>query len=60
LKVRLNVRHLPWRAEDQRYFVADISKAANLLGWRPTVSKQAGLDEVLGTLQARNRAAESL
>ena len=60
LKVRLNVRHLPWRAEDQRYFVADISKAANLLGWRPTISKQAGLDEVLGTLQARNRAAESL
>jgi len=54
------VRHLPWRAEDQRYFVADISKAANLLGWRPTVSKQAGLDEVLVTLQARNRAAESL
>ncbi len=59
LKVRLNVRHLPWRAEDQRYFVADITKAANLLGWSPTVSKQAGLDEVLATLQARNRAEES-
>ena len=55
LKVRLNVHHLPWRTDDQRYFVADITKAAKLLGWVPTVSKREGLDEVLATLEMRNR-----
>ena len=55
LKVVLNVRHLPWRTDDQRYFVADITKAARLLGWAPTVSKQEGLEEVISTLGQRNK-----
>lgn len=54
LNVQLNVHHLPWRTDDQRYFVADITRAAKLLGWAPTVSKQQGLDEVLATLEKRN------
>lgn len=54
LNVRLNVHHLPWRNDDQRYFVADINKAANLLGWAPTINKKRGLDEVLSTLGMRN------
>jgi CDP-paratose 2-epimerase len=54
LNVRLNARHLPWRTDDQRYFVADITKATNLLGWAPSVSKQEGLEEVLSTLAKRN------
>jgi len=56
LKVQLNVQHLPWRVDDQRYFVADISKAANLLGWVPSVAKRDGLGEVLSALEARNSA----
>jgi CDP-paratose 2-epimerase len=57
LKIQLNVHHLPWRTDDQRYFVADITKAINLLGWVPTVSKRQGLDEVLSTLEMRNSAS---
>jgi CDP-paratose 2-epimerase len=59
LKVRLNVRHLPWRADDQRYFVADINKATNLLDWAPSVSKTEGLDEVLSTLAIRKAVPEN-
>jgi CDP-paratose 2-epimerase len=54
LKIHMNVRHLPWRTDDQRYFVADITKASKFLGWVPTVSKRQGLDEVLSTLEMRN------
>jgi CDP-paratose 2-epimerase len=59
LNVRLNVQHLPWRTDDQRYFVAEITKAASLLGWAPTVSKTRGLDDVLATLEKRNVASFS-
>jgi CDP-paratose 2-epimerase len=59
LKVRLNVQHLDWRTDDQRYFVADIAKAANLMGWVPRVSKAEGLDEVLSTLETRNAGVAS-
>lgn len=52
--VQFNVDHLPWRADDQRYFVADISKANNLLEWHPTVNKSAGIDEVIDTLKHRD------
>lgn len=34
---------LPPRESDQRVFVADISKAANLLGWQPAVSFSNGI-----------------
>lgn len=53
LNTELNVDFLPWRADDQRYFVADTQKARRLLGWYPTVMKNDGIGEVLATLQAR-------
>jgi len=47
LEVRLRYRRLPWRHSDQRFFVADISKARRLLNWQPEVGKEAGLELML-------------
>lgn len=37
----------PRRKSDQDFFVADIGKAARLLGWSPRVSSAAGIDRML-------------
>jgi CDP-paratose 2-epimerase len=47
LRVSLRYRRLPWRANDQKYFVADIGKAERLLGWRPMVTRESGVDSTL-------------
>lgn len=44
----------PWRPGDQRVFIADIRKAADKLGWQPTVSPAAGITD-LYTWVADNR-----
>lgn len=41
--VPLPIQHGPPRASDQRVFVADVSKASRLLGWRPAVSAKDGI-----------------
>jgi CDP-paratose 2-epimerase len=43
LGVKLNFDSLPWRNNDQKYFVADIGKAKQMLGWSPVVSKEEGI-----------------
>ena len=43
----LRYRHIPWRANDQRFFVADIRKATRLLDWLPKVTREAGIDDTL-------------
>ena len=43
LDVRLSYTKLPWRASDQKVFVADIAKAKNLIGWQPKVSLEEGI-----------------
>ena len=47
LGVTLNSRGLPWRSNDQKYFVADNSKAARLLEWTPNKSKEQGIADAL-------------
>lgn len=37
----------PWRVSDQKYFVADTSKARRLLDWSSSVSYRQGLNEML-------------
>lgn len=39
----LHYARLPRRQSDQDYFVADISKAERMLGFRPTVTSEAGV-----------------
>jgi CDP-paratose 2-epimerase len=34
---------LPPRVSDQKVFVADISKAKNLIGWKPLINKEKGI-----------------
>ncbi|MEW5985683.1 MAG: GDP-mannose 4,6-dehydratase [Chloroflexota bacterium] len=40
------VRYADWRPGDQRVFIANVSKAATLLGWRPTISPAEGIREL--------------
>lgn len=47
LGVKLGFDRLPWRASDQKYFVADNRKAQRLLDWTPTVSKHDGIQATL-------------
>jgi CDP-paratose 2-epimerase len=43
----MRFEHLPWRHGDQKVFVADIDKASRAFEWRPTVSKEDGIQEML-------------
>ena len=44
---RLDPAFAPWRPGDQRVFVADVRKAEALLGWRPHVSTDEGVDRLI-------------
>ena len=35
-----------WRPGDQRVFIADVSKAHQLLGWQPTISPRVGITKL--------------
>lgn len=53
LDVKLTPHQLPWRANDQKYFVADHSKAARLLAWKPMKSSENGISDALAWEKAR-------
>ena len=55
LKVEMKPRELPWRANDQKYFVADNTKAAQLLHWSPKMTKEQGIADALAW-EAERRA----
>jgi CDP-paratose 2-epimerase len=44
---------LPWRASDQKVFVADCAKAKGAFGWEPRVSRQEGLARMLEWVESR-------
>jgi len=46
-KVQLEYKKIPVRESDQRVFVADITKANQLMGWRPKVEKASGITKML-------------
>jgi CDP-paratose 2-epimerase len=45
--IELVYTKLPVRESDQRVFVADISKAHELLGWKPVVSSRQGVTQMV-------------
>lgn len=47
LKNPLAFKKLPPRQSDQKWFVADINKAAEILAWKPQVTASQGLDRML-------------
>lgn len=51
LDVKLYYRKLPWRASDQKVFVANINKARDILGWEPRITKQEGIRMMLDWLK---------
>ena len=57
LDIHLTYRQLPWRQSDQKFFVADNTKAQRLLHWSPRTTKDQGLDTVLSwEQQSANRS----
>ncbi len=53
LGITLNPRPLPWRNNDQKYFVANNAKATRHLRWAPQMSKNNGVAEALVWEQQR-------
>ncbi len=47
LNVKLDYTKLPPRESDQLIFIADIAKAARLIGWKPQVDKLTGVRNML-------------
>jgi CDP-paratose 2-epimerase len=45
--VKMNPRELPWRANDQKYFVADNSKAGKYIDWSPRMCKKQGIADAI-------------
>jgi CDP-paratose 2-epimerase len=48
LSVKLKYVTIPWRSHDQKVFIADISKANELMAWYPKVSAEEGVRGILG------------
>jgi CDP-paratose 2-epimerase len=47
LALRLRYTRLPWRHSDQKFFVADNSKAGRVIDWAPRMTREQGLETVL-------------
>jgi CDP-paratose 2-epimerase len=52
LQIKLDYRHLPVRESDQRVFVADISKAKQVIDWYPAISAEQGISLMLRWVSA--------
>lgn len=52
LDIKIEYEQLPPRESDQRVFVADISKAAQFIGWKPSVSKEEGVRKMIEWVKA--------
>jgi len=48
LGIKLNYTNLPWRQSDQKFFVADNSKAERLIRWSPKMSREQGIEDTIG------------
>lgn len=53
-------RRSDWRPGDQRIFIANNAKAAEQLDWRPLVSPQQGLDELIDWIRANRQSISKL
>ncbi|TAK87939.1 MAG: SDR family NAD(P)-dependent oxidoreductase [Betaproteobacteria bacterium] len=53
LRITINVDKGPWRAHDQKLFVADCRRAREDFGWHPSISKEEGLLKMTEWMQSR-------
>ncbi len=47
LSIEMKYKELPVRESDQRVFVSDLTKAKELIGWEPKVSKEDGIRKMI-------------
>ncbi|WP_373032894.1 NAD-dependent epimerase/dehydratase family protein [Sulfurovum sp.] len=47
LDIEMSYTQLPVRESDQKIFVADLSKAKELIGWEPKISKDEGIRKMI-------------
>jgi CDP-paratose 2-epimerase len=47
LDIKMEYTKLPVRESDQRVFVSDLTKAKELIGWEPKVSKEEGIRKMI-------------
>jgi CDP-paratose 2-epimerase len=52
LNIKMNYTQLPVRESDQRVFVSDLTKAKELIGWEPKVSKEEGIRKMIEWVSA--------
>ena len=55
LDIKMNYYCLPWRASDQKVFIADITKAKNTFGWTPEIDKIQGVDKMYQWVEEYNK-----
>jgi len=55
LGVKMRPQELPWRASDQKYFVADNAKAGKYIRWAPQVTKEKGIADAIDWERSRRR-----
>ena len=53
--VKLNYTKIPARESDQQVFVADITKAKNILGWKPEVVPRDGISQMVQWITSEYR-----
>ena len=53
--VELNYTKLPVRESDQQVFVADITKAKEILGWKPEVVPSEGISQMIEWIISESR-----
>ncbi len=54
LNVKLNYQEISWRSNDQKVFVADITRAKNTFYWQPIVDKYSGVREMINWVKNSN------
>lgn len=59
LDISMLPKSLPWRANDQRYFVADNAKAQKFLGWTPKTTKEQGIADSIEWERSRGSVSRS-
>lgn len=51
LDIKMNYKELPPRQSDQKVFIADISKAEKVFGWKPKTDKISGLKQMISWVE---------
>lgn len=55
LSINMTYSELPWRESDQKVFVADITKAKNIINWVPIINADTGLAKMINWLSKDNK-----